>query len=183
VILRTLIHKHNNDDGKLISINVLEFLTVIISYAAAYTALTQDPVTDDPNPVVLNITDNTSALSWTLHSCKKSMIGRKLARFFCGLLIGSHVGINSEWISTEENPIADAISRLKRESKNSSSTHHATFDYSNLQQQFPQLKDCRFFRPSPELLSNLWEILLTEKFPSLKQIAQLKQKGLGKLIT
>lgn len=183
VILRTLIHKHNNDDGKLISINVLEFLTVIISYAAAYTALTQDPVTDDPNPVVLNITDNTSALSWTLHSCKKSMLGRKLARFFCGLLIGSHVGINSEWISTEENPIADAISRLKRESKNSSSTHHATFDYSNLQQQFPQLKDCRFFRPSPELLSNLWEILLPEKFPSLKQIAQLKQKGLGKLIT
>jgi len=181
VVLQTLIHKQNNDDGKLISINVLEFLTVIINYAAAYTALTQDPVEDDPNPVVLNITDNTSALNWTLHGCKKSMIGRRLARFFCGLLIGSHVGINSEWISTEENEIADAISRLKQESKNSP-TDHVSFDYSNLQQQFQQLKDCRFFQPSQELLSSLWEILLTEKLPSLKQIARLKQNGLGKLI-
>ena len=181
VVLRTLIHKRNNDDGKLISINVLEFLTVIINYAAAYTALIQDPIEDDPNPVVLNITDNTSALNWTLHGCKKSMIGRRLARFFCGLLIGSHVGINSEWIGTQENEIADAISRLKQESK-ISPTDHVTFDYSNLQQQFPQLKDCRFFQPSQELLSSLWEILLTEKFPSLKQIAQLKRNGLGKLI-
>ena len=181
VVLQTLIHKQNNNDGKLISINVLEFLTVIISYAAAYTAITQDPVEDDPYPVVLNITDNTSALNWTLHGCKRSMIGRRLARFFCGLLIGSHVGINSEWISTEENEIADAISRLKQESKNSP-TDHVTFDYSNLQQQFQQLKACRFFQPSQELLSSLWEILLTERFPSLKQIAQLKQNGLGKLI-
>jgi hypothetical protein len=41
------------------------------------------------------------------------MIGRALARFLCGLLIGSDVGVNAKWISTIKNLIADKISRLK----------------------------------------------------------------------
>ena len=39
VVARTLIHKAKNDDGLLISINVLEFVTVVINYCAAYTAI------------------------------------------------------------------------------------------------------------------------------------------------
>jgi len=70
-------------------------------------------INDDPYPVILCVTDNTSALNWTLHTSKKSNIGRALARFFCGLLIGSNVGVNAKWISTIENVIADKISRLK----------------------------------------------------------------------
>ena len=46
-----------------------------------------------------------------MHTCKKSIIGRALARFFCGLLIGSEVGINAKWISTEANKIADEIEK------------------------------------------------------------------------
>jgi hypothetical protein len=34
VKLRTLLHKRDNADGLLISINVLEFVTVIINYSA-----------------------------------------------------------------------------------------------------------------------------------------------------
>jgi len=49
-----------------------------------------------------------------MHACKKSAIGRRLARFFCGLLIGSPMGINSKWISTSQNTIADEMSRLKK---------------------------------------------------------------------
>ncbi len=46
-----------------------------------------------------------------------------LARFFCLLLINSPLGINSQWISTVANKIADDISRLKKCSNNNQMTH------------------------------------------------------------
>jgi hypothetical protein len=60
------------------------------------------------------VTNNASALSWTTGACKKSKVGRLLARFFCLLMIHSPLGINSKWISTDDNKIADNISRIKR---------------------------------------------------------------------
>jgi len=72
VIQRTLKHKKDNKDGLLISINVLEFITVIINYCAALHFVTTTSATDDPYPVLLNVTNNTSALSWTTGACKKS---------------------------------------------------------------------------------------------------------------
>ncbi len=63
VKLRTLLHKRDNADALLISINVLEFVTVIINYCAAlHTVLTKKP-TSNPYPVRLNVTNNLSALS------------------------------------------------------------------------------------------------------------------------
>jgi hypothetical protein len=63
VKLRTLLHKRDNADGVLISINILEFVTVIINYCAAlHMVLTKNP-TSDPYPVLLNVTNNASALS------------------------------------------------------------------------------------------------------------------------
>jgi hypothetical protein len=44
-----------------------------------------------------------------------------LAHFFCSLLINLPLGINSQWISTIENKIADNISRLKKQSDSNSS--------------------------------------------------------------
>jgi hypothetical protein len=56
VKLRTPLHKRDNADGLLISINVLEFVTVIINYCAAlHMVLTKNP-TSDPYPVLLNVT-------------------------------------------------------------------------------------------------------------------------------
>jgi hypothetical protein len=63
----------------LMSINVLEFVTVIINNCAALYVVWTSPITDDPHPVILNVTDNSSALSWTLHTCKQSKIGQMLA--------------------------------------------------------------------------------------------------------
>ncbi len=103
VIQRTLLFKSDNEDGLMISINVLEFVTVIINYCAALHIFRTTNATEDPHPVLLNITDNASALSWTLHFCKRSRIERLLARFFCSLLINSPLGINSQWISTDDN--------------------------------------------------------------------------------
>ena len=65
VIQRTLKHKKDNKDGLLILINVLEFVTVIINYCAVLHLVTTTSATDDPYPVLLNVTDNASALIWT----------------------------------------------------------------------------------------------------------------------
>ena len=181
VVRRTLKHFPNNDDKKLIPINVMEILIVIINYCAALTVILTENITDDPYPVFLNVVNYMSANSWTTHTCKGSILGKKLAKFCCYLLIDAILGVNSKWISTTDNYIADEISRLKR--FNSTSSKHFSFDYSSLPQKYPELKNCRFFQPSPELLCLLWDILLQEKLPSLKQVRALKQSGLGKLIS
>ena len=85
---RTLLHKQDNKDGLLILINVLKFVTVIIDYCATLHFITTTAATNGLFPVLLNVTDNASALSWTTGACKKSKVGRLLAHFFC-LLISS----------------------------------------------------------------------------------------------
>ncbi len=114
VVWRTLQFKTSNNDGRLVLINVLEFVTVIINYCTALHVVPTSPVIDDPHPVIPNVTNNSSTLSWTLHTCKRSKIGQILAHFFCSLLINSPLGINSQWISTIDNKIADDISCLKK---------------------------------------------------------------------
>jgi hypothetical protein len=97
----------------LMSINILEFVTVIINYCAALHIFWTSPVTDNLHPVILNVTNNSSTLSWTLHTCKRLKIGQMLAHFFCSLLINLPLGINTQWISTINNKIVDDISCLK----------------------------------------------------------------------
>ena len=177
---RTLLHKKDDKDGQLISINVFEFFTVIINYIAALHAVMTTNVTDDVYPVLLNVTDNTSALSWTLNACRKSRIGQRLARFFCSLLINSSLGINSKWISTHENTIADEISCMKLLLDACS---QLTYDYYMLQQTFPALNHCSFFQLKPEVSSLVWDIVLTEKWPTHEEVKRLKQNPLGKLTT
>jgi hypothetical protein len=61
VVQRTLRFKTSNNDSMLMSIKVLEFVMVIINYCAALHVVWTSPVTDDPHPVILNVTDNSSA--------------------------------------------------------------------------------------------------------------------------
>ena len=180
IVHRTLLHMKNNENETFISINCLEYVTIIINYCAAIYAFAKNDITTDPHPVVLCVTDNVSAKNWTVHTSKKSIIGRALARFFCGLLIGSDVGINAKWISTHANKIADDISRLKKSATNPLSFQ---YDFSKLQQDHAELKHCHFFQPSQELLSMIWDILLTRRSPALNKVLQLKQNGFGKLST
>ncbi len=90
-------------------------------------------------------------------------MGHDLARFFCGLLIGSRVGIHTKWISTIDNKIANKILRLQ--ATNSPSTNSFTYGYSNLQQEHKELKAYIFYKPSHKLLSLIWDILLTQLVP------------------
>jgi hypothetical protein len=173
---RTKIFITNNKDGNLISINVLEFIAIIINYAAAITAIELDGC-DDPFPVLLNMADNTSSIRWTNFACKSSLAGRALGRLLCMLLVNSRLGINANWLSSEANIIADDISRVNK------SNDKTDYNFSHLKQTYPQLAKCRSFQPSPELLSLIWQAVLTKKSPSLAQINQIKQQGLGKLTT
>jgi hypothetical protein len=179
VIQRTLRFRKNNDAGKLISINVLEFITVMISYIVALHIVQTSTITDDPYPVILSITDNLSALSWTRHTCKRLRVGRLLARFFCSLLINSPLGINAQWISTVDNVIADIISRLKKASNIDLSLY---FNYTTLKQTYPELSHCSFFQIRPELISLIWDIVLTKKWPTHEEVQILKWRPLGRLI-
>jgi hypothetical protein len=165
----------------LVLINILKFVIVIINYCAALHVVQTSPVTDDPHPVILNVTNNSSALSWTLHMCNQSKIGKMLFHFFCSLLINLPLGINSQWISTINSKIADNIFCLKKQSDINSSP---AFDYTILKQMYPKLRHCSFFQIQPELILLIWDIVLTKRWPNHKEVQTLKQRPLlGKLIT
>jgi hypothetical protein len=68
IIQRTLLHLKDNKGKTLISINCLEYVTKIINYCAAITALLDSDIINDPHPVVLCVTDNVSAKKWTMHT-------------------------------------------------------------------------------------------------------------------
>ena len=83
---RTLLFIKMRGDERFISINVLEYATVIINFVAATYYFTKvAPDATDPFPVVLIEADNTSAESWTIKGCKASRIGRELGLLQCAL--------------------------------------------------------------------------------------------------
>jgi len=86
----------NNDNETFISINCLEYVTIIVNYCPAISVILEDDDIADPHPLVLCVIENISAKNWTVHTSKKSIIGLALARFFCGLLIGLNVDINAK---------------------------------------------------------------------------------------
>ncbi len=63
VVQRTLRFKTNNEDSMLMLINVLECVMVIINYCAALHVVRTSPITNNPHPVILNVTNNSFALS------------------------------------------------------------------------------------------------------------------------
>jgi hypothetical protein len=96
-------------------------------------------------------------------------------------MINSPLGINSKWISTDDNKIADDISRIKRESVTEDSPPF--FDYSTITQMHPELIQCSSFKIQPELISLIWEIVLTARWSCHDEMRKLRQKPLGRLIT
>ena len=77
----TLRFIYNNKDGKLISINALEYASLIINYVAAWYVLTHVyPTAGDPHPVVLLYADNRTAESWLIKTKQTSHAGRTLTR-------------------------------------------------------------------------------------------------------
>ena len=167
----------NNKGGKAISINVLEMVVVIINFAAAIFICDHDGIDLSDFPVLLNWCDNVSACAWINYKCKYSLIGRRLARLFVGLLMNTKIGIQADWISTHLNFIADDISRLKQEDAD------GNFDYKKLRLTYPILRDCRQFQPSDALLGMIWDVLLNNACPDPLIVRQLKPAALGQFIS
>ena len=145
----------NHLTGELISINLLEFATAIINYAASLAILELDPSKvslNNPHPVLLNWSDNSTTNSWLKKTAYHSPKHRALSRILCSLRMDSMLGLNAKFVSTNDNFIADDISRLKP----------IDFDvsYNSIIQKYPQMRSCQIFHPSQELCSSLFTGLL-----------------------
>ncbi len=81
-VKRMLLHLNDNSDKMFISINYLKYLTIYWTTVLQLSRLQLEKINNDWHPVVLCVTDNTSALNWTLHTSKKLIIGRALVRLF-----------------------------------------------------------------------------------------------------
>ena len=163
----------NGEHKNYISINVLEMICVIINFAAAIHCCHIDGIDLSDYPGILNWCDNTSACSWINYKCKTSMFGRKLALIFLGLLMGTNLGIQAEWLPTTLNVIADDISRL--------TDNDGYYDYAQLVTDHPSLAPCRQFQPSPTLLGMIWAVLRNNDSPDPLTIRKLAPLALGSI--
>ena len=154
---------------------------VNVNFAAAICALAAGHATvDDVYLVLLNWCDNKSACAWVNYKCKESLIGRRLALVFMGLLLNSNLGIQAEYLNTHENFIADEISRLRRLTTKDS----FNFDYAELLSTYPQqLTGCKQFFPSKLLLSTLYDVLLNNASPDPLIVRKLEPRALGSHIS
>ena len=100
----------NNKFGEYVSINVLKMECVVINFAAFIYFCHIDALDLDTFLVLLNWCDSTSACSWVNWKCKNSLIGRELGHLFLGLLIITKLGIQTEWLPTALNIMANDIS-------------------------------------------------------------------------
>ena len=155
---RTLKFIYNDKDGKLVSINALEYASLILNYVAASHVLTQVyPTKGDPHPVVLLYADNRTAESWLIKASKSSHVGRALGYIQAALMVSNPVGINVDHVTSKDNDIADRISRIKSELALLTEMQKNYKDH-------PSLRSCQRFHPSAELKSLIWETLLARKF-------------------
>ena len=172
----TLRYLRNNKDGKLISINVLEYAALIINYSASYHYWHTHPDPADPYPLVLLYGDNAASESWMVKACNTSMIGRALSRLQCAMMINNNVAVQTDHVATEINVIADAISRIKRESD---SMRH----FETLLQDYPQLAGCRRFQPSAELILLITDAISQKRFVDPAEVNRVELANPGKIIS
>ncbi len=165
----------NNKGGKYISINVLKMVCMIVNYTVAIYVCWHDGIDLSHFPTILNWCNNTSACSWINTHCKESLIGCALGRVFFGMIMGSTLGLNADYILTHANVVADDISHLKCSSD-------GQYDHSKLLSDYPLLCSCRTFQPSKSLLTMLWDIMLNSASPNPLIIRQLKPETLSSFI-
>ena len=98
---------------QLITINVLEFLTEIINFAALIEHLRLQPV-DMPHryPILKNWTDNMTALSWIRKVVSKSPMAKALQRILCSIMSNNPTDLCGDFLAGALNVDADIISRI-----------------------------------------------------------------------
>ena len=77
-------------DEKIISINLLEYCVIIINYAIASHLLAKNLInTNQEYPLLLNWTDNMSAMPWTKKVAVSTPAGKELSKIFCYLCMNN----------------------------------------------------------------------------------------------
>jgi hypothetical protein len=105
--------------------------------------------------MILLWTDNSVDKSWTKKiSGHKTPQGRSFAHIFAHLIMFSNVGVDADHIKSEDNIVADYLSRAKN------INNPSEFSFRQFQMAFPWLKGSRRFLPSKELLWLLTTALL-----------------------
>ena len=151
-------------------------ICVIVNMAAAISTCAHDDNDLGSCTVLLNWCKNTATCTWVNKKCKHNIIGQQVGCLCIGLLMGTNIDIQAEWISTHLNVIADDISRLKDE-------NDGDFDYAKLKETYPILIPCRQFQPSTTLLTMIWDVLLNKSYPDLLIVRELKPSALGQFIS
>jgi len=150
--IKYFIKYYHGIQGATLSINLLEYVAIILSFAAAATRISQSTSPAIPNPLLSIMSDNTTAISWTRKAATSTKEGKALAYILTSIMIQHpHLGLSSSFIKGVDNTVADAISRMHTK------THTLTFF--QLQQTYPTLTGLDQFHPSPELLSRIWDAL------------------------
>lgn len=142
-------------DGTIISINLFEYVAIILNYAAALYQILYDPSIklQQPYPTLKNLADNISSIKWAEHACHGNDAGKVLSRIFAALTYDSPLGLHPDFIKGDLNISADAISRFTN-TKNIYSQFH------KLLQTQPQLRSCKRLIVTDKFASLLWQALL-----------------------
>ena len=159
------------ENDKLISINLLEYAVVIINYAICSYLIPKSGSSIE-YPVLMNWSDNRSAISWTKRAARSTIAGKALARMFCCLAFNNPVACSAEYISTSDNHCADLISRLK-------TNDQLSFNTLALFQKYPVMQSYHHLTLSPDFLSCLMQGLLSGTCQELGALPQplLKDPG------
>ena len=154
-------------NGEIISINLLEYVVIIINYAiCSFIYKSKQLGHTFKYQSLLNWSDNRSAISWTKQAAISSAGGKALSRIFCSLCINNDLQCVSDYINTKENTIADDISRVKNNLCESS--------LKKLFQDHVALRSCGRFHLNPDFVSCLTHAVLSGQSPPLQQLPDCK---------
>ena len=174
--LRTLLHLKNNNSGQFIDINCLEYAGILITFIGICHRLREtNALATDPNPVVLCSGDNAVSESWSKKASKHSPIGRALGRLQCATMINNPVALLTDHVSSEENVVADKISRIESELDLPTKFPH-------IAQEHATLTGCHRFVPSSAVVSWVTAALLHQDCKDPLTLSKLVQTDPGKTI-
>lgn len=152
--LRTLLHVKNNANKNLISINILEYAALLVTFILAHRAITTDNHLErDPYPHFMVDGDNTAAESWAKKGAKHSPGSRALGRLHAALMIGNPIHFKVAHIATKDNVVADKISRIDSET-------NLLAEIAVIKQEHPDLAGCQRYHLTSCQISLLTEMIL-----------------------
>jgi hypothetical protein len=136
-------------------INILEYLSILITYALAQAALAKQPHLASHQHPTLNIfTDNATAESWTYKAIASSNVrlSKYISKLACALQINSSLGLHATHLEGSKNVIADKISRI---------THDSSFpsQIQAIQKEHEEIRNCMISPIPPGLHSHLLSLL------------------------